>query len=132
MRPSGTERRPDDGRTLALAAEVCYLANLTLAPVVGFLVLVVLYRRRIAGASALARCHLRQAMAGSLWAGMLLVALNATILLAGGYRSPDVLVWLALYFFGVHSALILLGIAGIARALAGKPIQFPLIGVRCG
>lgn len=121
----------DDGRSLAIAAEVLYLANITLAPVLGFVILLLLYLRQTPQTPALARCHLCQAISGSLWAGALLVALTALILLLGGYRSTYTLITLVLYFFSVHSALILLGMAGLARALAGKPFVYPLIGVRC-
>lgn len=121
----------DDGRVLAIAAEVFYLANITLAPVLGFVVLLVMHGRQTPHTPALARCHLRQAIAGSLWAGVLLIALNAVILLLGGYRSTYTLITLVLYFFSVHSALILLGMVGLAKALAGKPFEYPLIGARC-
>ena len=121
----------DDGRVLAIAAEVFYLANITLAPVLGFVVLLVMHWRQTPQTPALARCHLRQAISGSLWAGVLLIALNAVILLLGGYRSTYTLITLVLYFFSVHSALILLGMFGLSKALAGKPFQYPLIGARC-
>lgn len=120
----------DSGQYLAVAAECLYLANLTLAPVLGFVVLLWLYRAHAARTTALARCHLRQAIFGSLWAGMLLVVLNAIILLLGGYRSTYTLITLVLYFFSVHSALIVLGMVGLSRALAGKTFVYPLIGVR--
>ena len=121
----------DDGRVLAIAAEVFYLANITLAPVLGFVVLLFMLWRQTPQTPALALCHLRQAISGSLWAGVLLIALNAVILLLGGYRSTYTLITLVLYFFSVHSALILLGMFGLSKALAGKPFQYPLIGARC-
>lgn len=85
----------------------------------------------MAQASALARCHLRQAISGSLWAGVLLVVLNAVILILGGYRSPATIVTLILYFFSVHTALILIGMAGLAKATASQRFVYPLIGRRC-
>lgn len=121
----------DDGRRLAIAAECLYLANLTLAPLLALVPLLWLFYRRNPPIPALARCHLRQAISGSLWAGVLLILLNAVILLLGGYHSRYTLITLALYFFSCHSALILLGMAGLAKALAGKPYVYPLIGVRC-
>ena len=121
----------DSGRNLAIAAECLYLANITVAPVLVFLGLLWMYRRQTPQTPAVARCHLRQAIFGSLWAGVLLIALNAVILLLGGYRSTNTLVTLILYFFSVHSALILLGMAGLANALASKPFVYPLIGRRC-
>ncbi len=126
MRPSAN----DNDQPLAIAAECLYLANLTLAPVLGFIVLLWLYCAQIDHASPLARCHLRQALFGSVWAGVLLVLLNAIILLLGGYRSPYTVITLILYFFSVHSALILFGMIGFSRALAGKTFVYPLIGIR--
>lgn len=121
----------NDGVRLAIAAECCYLANLTVLPLLGFFVLLAVYFARIDTASALARCHLRQALVGSLWAGVLLILLNALILLMGGYRSHLTIVTLILYFFSVHSMLIILGMAGLAKAFAGQKFIYPLIGARC-
>lgn len=121
----------ENDQYLAIAAECLYLANLTLAPVLGFVVLLWLYRTRAAKSTVLARCHLRQAVFGSLWAGVLLILLNAIILMLGGYRSTYTIITIILYFFSVHSALILFGMVGLSRALAGKIFVYPLIGVRC-
>lgn len=122
----------DDGRHLAIVAECLYLANLTLAPGLAFVLLLWFYFRRSLPMPSLARCHLRQAISGSLWAGVLLILLNAVILLLGGYHSSYTLITLFLYFFSCHSVLILLGMVGLAKALAGKPFIYPLIGTKCG
>lgn len=127
MRRSAAEQ----GKRTAILAESLYLANLTVLPVIGFALLACLHLSGAAQASALARCHLRQAMSGSLWAGVLLVLLNAAILLLGGYRSPATIVVLMLYFFSAHTALILIGMAGLAKATASQPFVYPLIGRRC-
>ncbi|MEY3747782.1 MAG: hypothetical protein RL194_1241 [Pseudomonadota bacterium] len=127
MRPSAAEQ----GKRAAILAESLYLANLTVLPVIGFFLLVCLHLSGVAQASALARCHLRQAISGSLWAGVLLVVLNAVILILGGYRSPATIVTLILYFFSVHTALILIGMAGLAKATASQRFVYPLIGRRC-
>ena len=121
----------NDGRQLAISAECLYLANLTLAPGLGFILLLWLHFRQHSPMSSLARCHLRQAISGSLWAGVLLILLNAIILLLGGYHSSYTLITLFLYFFSCHSVLILLGMVGLAKALAGKPFVYPLVGARC-
>lgn len=121
----------DHGQRLAVAAQCLYLANLTFLPVLAFIALLWLYTMRAAQGSSLARCHLRQAVFGSLWAGVLLVLLNIVILLLGGYRSSHTLIALILYFFSAHSVLILLGMVGLSKALAGKTFVYPLIGVRC-
>lgn len=121
----------NDGRLLAIMAECLYLANISMFPILGFLILLWLHRRLPPEAPALARCHLRQAIAGSIWAGILLILLNAIILLLGGYRSTNILITLVLYFFTIHSALLLVGMAGLANALAGKLFVYPLIGRPC-
>ncbi|TAJ94425.1 MAG: hypothetical protein EPO31_09750 [Gammaproteobacteria bacterium] len=121
----------NEGRMLAVIAECLYLANISMAPILGFAIILWLYYRLPPKGSDLARCHLRQAIAGSIWAGILLILLNAVILLLGGYRSTNTLITLVLYFFTVHSALLLVGMAGLANAMAGKPFVYPLIGRPC-
>ena len=50
------------------------------------------------------------------------------ILALGGFDS--IWAWLAaiLYFTFFHSALVLCGMVGLARAIAGQRFRFPLIG----
>lgn len=119
------------GQSLAVTAEVLYLANLLLLPGLAFLILAGLWTRHRHVAPLLARCHLRQTLAASLWAGGLLVLANAAILLLGGYRQPGTWVVVILYFTMFHSSFVLLGVLGLAKAMAGKPYTYPLIGRRC-
>ena len=94
------------GFALAVAAEAVYLVNLMLAPGFAFVVLCVLWFRYRQSAPPLARCHLAQTMAASLWAGVLLVGANALILLIGGYDAPCTWVVLVLYFTTCHVTMI--------------------------
>lgn len=116
------------GREIAVAAEALYLANLMIVPGIAFVALLVLWFREHRRAPDLARNHLRQTVAASLWAGALLVVANAAIILAGGYDSPHTWIIVILYFTTCHSTLIFCGAIGLAKALAGKPFRFPLIG----
>jgi uncharacterized Tic20 family protein len=116
------------GREIAVAAEALYLANLMVVPGVAFVILLVLWWREKDRAPELARNHLRQTVAASLWAGALLVLANAAIILAGGYGAASTWVIVILYFTTCHSTLIFCGAIGLAKALAGKPFRFPLIG----
>lgn len=116
------------GRELAVAAEALYLANLMLIPGAGFVILLVLWWREKDRAPELARTHLRQTVAASLWAGALLVIANAAIILTGGYDAASTWIIVILYFTTCHSTLIFCGAIGLAKALAGKPFRFPLIG----
>jgi uncharacterized membrane protein len=127
---SDTEPRPSEGQGLAVAAQSLYLVNLLLVPGIAFLILLVLYFRHRDSAPALARGHLRQTLAASLWAGLLLVLVNGLILWLGGYDQASTWVVLLLYFTTCHATLVLLGVVGLARAMAGKPYRFPVIGPR--
>jgi uncharacterized Tic20 family protein len=130
MPPSDADAEVD-GTTLATTAEALYLANLLLIPGIAFAILVWLYRKHIDRAAPLAQCHLRQTLSASLWAGVLLVGANLVILALGGYRAPYTWVIVVLYFVTCHATLVLLGTLGLAKAMAGKPYRYPLIGRPC-
>lgn len=118
----------ESGRRYAIIAESLFLANLLVAPGLGFLGLLWLWYRSDSQRYPLARQHLQQTLVASLWAGMLLIGLSAGILLVGGFAS--MWSWLAviLYFTFFHSTLVLCGMVGLARAIAGQTFRFPLIG----
>lgn len=120
------------GQTLAVRAQSLYLLNLLLLPGIAFVLLTVLWWRHQAGAPPLARCHLWQTMSASVWGGILLLLINGIIILTGGYQSPWVWVIVGLYFTVCHAGLVLLGLIGLAKAMAGQGFHFPLIGTqRC-
>lgn len=123
---------PDDeappGQGLAVAAESLYLVNLLLLPGLAFLALLWLYFRHRDDMPPLALGHLRQTLSASLWAGILLVIANLTIIALGGYDAPWTWVVVILYFTAAHTTLIVLGIVGLARALAGQAYRYPLVG----
>jgi 4-hydroxybenzoate polyprenyltransferase len=125
------EEQPIESQVgLAILAEALYLANLLAIPGVGFLILVALYRRRGKDSPPLATAHLGQTFYASLWAGVLLVIVNALILLLGGYQGVHTWVVLIIYFTVCHSTLVLFGVFGLAKAMAGQCWRFPLIGPR--
>jgi len=111
-----------------VAVEVLYLVNLLLLPGLAFVALVVVYFRSIKRAPALASCHLRQTLSASLWAGGLLLVANISILLLGGYRSPNTWMVVIIYFTTCHATLVLLGVMGLAKAMAGQCYRYPLVG----
>jgi hypothetical protein len=112
----------------AVLAETAYLVNLLLAPGLAFVVLLVLFRRHRDSGDALVRVHVRQAFAASVAAGVLLIGVPALIALTGDLAQPHVWTMLLLYFVSCHGALVLLGVFALARALAGKPYSYPLLG----
>jgi hypothetical protein len=119
------------GQSLAVLAEALYLVNLMLAPGLGFLAIAWLWLKRRHDAPPLARCHLDQAFFVSLWGGALIVVANAILFLWLGWDWEWTWVIVVIYFTCVHSTLILLGMLGLAKAMAGKPYVYPLVGRRC-
>ena len=119
------------GQSQAVWAEVVYLSNLLIAPGLAFAALLWLYFKRSANMPALARCHLRQAISASIWAGALLVIANIAIILLGGYAAPKTWVIVIIYFTTCHSTLVLLGVLGLAKAMAGQKYVYPLVGRPC-
>lgn len=119
-----------DPRTHAVQAEVLYLVNLLLAPGLAFLLLLWLAYRHRASVNPLTRCHLRQTVTVSIWAGLLLTVVPAIIVLAGGLDHPATWVLLVLYVLCCHATLVLLGVLGLSRAIAGQTFVYPLLGRR--
>lgn len=121
---------PDTHISVAVQAEAWYLINLLLFPGGGFLALLVLAYFNRNSDSELTRCHLRQTITASIWAGVLLVIVAGLIMYFGGFTSPYTWMVLILYFISCHAALILFGVWGLARAMAKKTYVYPLIGSR--
>ena len=126
--PSPMEDDSPPGQGLAIAAESLYLINLLLLPGLAFLLLLGLYGRYRRTAPPLGRLHLQQTLSASLWAGGLLVIVNLLIIALGGYDAASTWVIVILYFITVHATLVLLGILGLARSLAGQTFRYPLVG----
>jgi hypothetical protein len=118
----------EPGYFLAIVAESLYLINLLLVPVLAFLVLGWLYFKYEGKSPSLAGCHLRQTFSATIWAGLLLILVNGVIISAAGYDKPYTWVVVIPYFIVCHSTLVLLGIFGLARAMAGKRFHYPIIG----
>ena len=119
---------PPPGQGIAIAAESLYLINLLLLPGPGFLALLGLFFRYRRDAPPLAQIHLRQTLSASLWAGALLIVANLLIVALGGYDSGWTWVVAILYFTTAHTTLVFFGIFGLARAMAGQPCRYPLVG----
>lgn len=114
-------------KKLAIIAESLYLINLLLLPGIAFFILTWFYLKHEMH-SELAGCHLRQTFSASIWAGMLLLLVNGVIILAGGYNSAYVWMIVISYFTICHSILVILGIIGLVKAIAGEKFHYPFIG----
>ena len=136
MRPSAAEPpgHPDDpppGQVLAQVAECVYLGSLLLLPGIGFLVLAWLRFARHSDVPPLARCHIRQTYRASLVATVLMTATVGFILAEGGFITLAAWAAAEVYIIFIHTPLILLGLLGLIRAMAGKPYVFPVVGCPC-
>lgn len=130
MPPSDAEAAAVPGQTLAVAAEALYLANLLLLPGLAFAALFWLWLRRRGSSPALARGHLEQTAVVSLRGGVLIVALCAALVALGGVDWEWTWVLVIIYFTCIHSTLVMFGIIGLSKALAGQAWRYPLIGPR--
>lgn len=129
--PIGPLLETPPGQALAVWAETLYLCNLLLLPGIAFAVLLHLYFRHRASAPALAVCHLRQTVAASLWAGVFVSAFMVIVIALSDYRSEYTWVAVISYLVCIHSALVMLGVLGLAKAMAGQKFIYPLIGKPC-
>ncbi len=116
------------GQPQAIMAQALYIANLLLLPGLAFAALTLVYLRNRRSAPPLAAAHLAQTFSASLWAGILLVCANLLIIILGGYSGAATWTIVIVYFTVCHSALVLLGILGLAKAMAGQCWRFPLVG----
>lgn len=124
----GLSEQAPAGQGTAVLAESLYLANLLLLPGIAFAVLAWLHLGGKQERPPLATAHLEQTFSASLWAGGLLLAISALILALGGFSGPWVWTVLITYFTICHSSLVMLGILGLAKAMAGQCFRFPLVG----
>lgn len=135
MPPSAADSASDsatnpatDGQRLAVIAESLFLANLLVAPGIAFGVLFWLWQKHKASAPPLARQHLKQATFVSLYGGILIVSLSALFVALGGLYWEWTWVVVILYFTCFHSTLVMFGMFGLAKAMAGQIWRYPLIG----
>lgn len=125
------DEEESSGQELAVLAEALYLINLMLAPGIAFCGIAWLWFKHRHTATPLARCHLAQTFFVSLWGGALIVGANAALFLIFGWDWEWTWVFVIMYFTCIHSTLILLGMLGLSKAMAGKPYVYPWIGRRC-
>lgn len=115
---------------LAVTAEILFLTNLLLLPVISFLILAWLRWRYLKTAGRLARCHIEQTFFVSLWGGVLLIVCSAVFIALIGLHSQWTWVVVIIYFTCIHSLLVLLAVFGLSRATSGREYVYPVIGIR--
>ena len=122
------DKLEEDGRDLAILAESLYLANLLLVPGICFAILFWLWLKHKDTASPLARQHLKQTTFVSLYGGLMIFTLSAIVIGLGGLEWEWTWVMVIMYFTCIHSTLVMFGMFALAKAMAGQPWRYPLIG----
>ena len=112
---------------IAILAEMLFLANLLLIPVVPFLVLFYLLRKYADRPDSIAYNHLRQTFIASIFAGVFIVIIAAIFYFFSSTSAAITWTVIITYLTCVHSVFVMLGIYGLAKAMAGQAVKFPLI-----
>ncbi|WP_444995136.1 hypothetical protein [Aliikangiella sp. IMCC44359] len=115
-------------RQFAPIAQGLFLANITLLPIISFVILLFLYWKKRYVVDPVSRLHFRQAILASIVSGILLLIVSGLILFLGGLSSPYTWMVVLIYFVSIHSALILYAVFAFIKALAEEKYVYPLFG----
>lgn len=132
--PHSDNQTPDEtgteGQSLAVLAESLYVANLLILPFVAFILLCVIFLKKYRNAPALARSHLEQTMSASISIAVMFFAAAVIVMLLKMWGLEDVTVWMivVIVFTIIHASMVLLGVLGLAKAMAGKCWRYPVFG----
>lgn len=119
-----------DGQQLAILAESLYVANLLIIPFLGFIILGFVFLKKHGTAPPLAQSHLEQTIAASIGIAVMFIAFAGIIMLLRMWGLEAVGVWMivVIVFTIIHATMVLFGVLGLARAMAGKCWRYPVFG----
>jgi hypothetical protein len=119
-----------DGQQLAILAESLYVANLLIIPFLGFIILGIIFLKKHGSAPPLAQSHLEQTIAASIGIAIMFIAFAGIIMLLRMWGLEAAGVWMivVIVFTVIHATMVLFGVLGLAKALAGKCWHFPVFG----
>ena len=111
-------------------AESLYVANLLIIPFLGFMILGFIFLKRHGNAPPLAQSHLEQTISASIGIAVMFIAFAGIIMLLRMWGLEDVGVWIivVIVFTIIHATMVLFGVLGLARAMAGKCWRYPVFG----
>jgi uncharacterized Tic20 family protein len=106
------------------------VANLLILPVLAFIILALIFIKKHGSLPALADSHLEQTMSASIWIGVFFFITAITVMLMNLVGIEDVTLWIIaiITFTIIHATMVLFGVFGLAKALAGKCWRYPLVG----
>ena len=117
-----------DEKNKSTIAHILFLTNITILPIISFVILIFLYQKISITNNVLAIQHYRQSFLANIVAGLLLVIVSALILLFGQFDSVYTWMWLILYFTCIHSVLILFGVFALIKASNKQAYIYPIFG----
>ena len=120
----------EEGQQLAVLAESLYVANLLILPGLAFIILGIIFLKHHDKAPPLAQAHLEQTMAACV--GMMVMAVVAvtgiSVLFLNEVDELAIWIIIVILFTIIHASMVLLGVLGLAKAMAGKCWRFPVFG----
>lgn len=105
----------------AFHAALMSLLNLTVLPVLGFIVLLRLYKKT--AANTFDHYHARLAIKLNLLAAIALILVSGLMLVVGGFNSPMSWIYMVSYFVTIHALFILIATWALVCALAGDKLR---------
>lgn len=126
----GQHAGQNDGRDFAVLVESLYVANLLILPMLAFIILAILFIKKHGSLPSLADSHLEQTMSASIWIGIIFFLAAITTMMMNLLGVEDVTLWVItiITFTIIHATMVLFGVVGLAKALAGKYWRYPFVG----
>ncbi len=102
----------------AANAAMASLLNLTLLPAIGFVALILIYRKT--EPNSIDHYHSLLGIKINLIAAVVLLVISGLMIFWGGFKSPWTWVYVISYFTIVHTGFILLAVWALVRAWSGE------------
>jgi len=102
-------------------AALASLLNLTVLPVISFIVLLFIYKKTKPG--TIAHYHSVLGIKINLIAAAALFLVSALMILLGGFHSPWTWVYVISYFTIVHTAFIMIAVWALVRSWSGDKLR---------
>ena len=102
-------------------AGLASLLNLTLAPGIGFIALLLIYKKTKPG--TIGRYHAMLGIKINLFAAAALFLVSALMIFFGGFHSPWTWVYVISYFTLVHTIFIVLALWALVRSWSGDKFR---------
>jgi len=102
-------------------AAMASILNLTLLPIIGFIALLIIYKKTQPG--TIDRYHSILGMKINIIAATVLFVVSALMILLGGFDSPWTWVYVISYFTLVHTAFIVIALWALVRSWSGDKLK---------